>query len=272
MAVRTFLLHVPQESPFNRLHPVTKLFILILINIIAGIIEAPFFLLLIITLTFIFYKIAKVPLSKLKTFLIVLLLFTQSIALSYLLASRIPGHVILHQFPWNAYISDMTIVYAFTMVLRVFTMLVGSTLVLATTRDRDIVYAFSTMRLPYAFGFVIRLGFRTMGVFLDDFFKIREAMMLKGTDFGKGSIIARARKYVYVGIPLAVIAVRRIIETTNAVESKGFTVSGRRTYYHRIPFRKVDVIGCIILASTLAVSLVARYYFNYLIFPGWPFA
>lgn len=209
MAVRSFFIYVPRESPIHRLHPLAKLVMLVAVNVVALVIEAPIGFLVAIALILVGFKVAGIPIARLARFLVLIFLVMQGVMVSYILASRIPGNIVLWRTPWGTYVSDMTLLYAFSMVLRFFTMLVGSTLVLASTRDRDIVYGLTSIGVPYPVCFVLNLAFRTMSVFLDDFFKVRDAMILRGTDFSKGSIVERVRKYVYMGVPLALLTIRK---------------------------------------------------------------
>lgn len=270
MHTRSFFLYVPSDSPLHRMHPLVKFLILIVINVFALTVDSPIMLTMAIILTLIGFKVARIPLKKMSRFLILIFLVMQGITVSYLLASRIPGRTVLYETPWGTYATEMTILYAFTMVLRFFTMLIGSTLILASTNDRDIVYALRSLRLPYAASFTVTLAFRTMSIFLDDYFKVRDAMVLRGTDFSKGSIIERVKKYVYLGVPLALIAVRRIIEVTQAIEIKGFKLGGKRTYYHELEFRRVDLVISILTLLVLILIFFFKYYLQcpLLSFPG----
>lgn len=272
MSLRSFFVYVPKDSPLHRLHPMPKFFILITINLLAWIIEAPVPLLSILILALMSFRIARIPLRKMAKFLVVVVLITQGIMASYLLGSTIPGEVIYYRLPWGAYASEMTLLYAFTMVLRFVVMLVGSTLILATIKDRDVIYALASTRLPYAFSFVVNLAFRTMSIFFEDFFKVRDAMILRGTDFSGGSPVAKAKKYVHIGVPLAVLAVRRMIEMTYTIEAKGFTLAARRTYYHEYKFRKTDVFLSALLVTLVVVAIVAKWWLGLLTFPGLPFS
>jgi len=269
MSQRSMFVHISKDSPLNSLHPLPKLALILAINTVALIIEAPIPFLILIGLVMITFKLAKVPFMRIWRLVVVLIIVSQAVIISYVFTSRIPGNM-LYQFPWGAYVSDMTLLFSFTMILRYTTMLLGSTLILCTTSDRDITYGIVTLRLPYSLAFIFTLAFRSTSIFIDDFTKVKDAMVLRGTDFSRGSLVKRARSYTKLLIPLIFIALRRIVETTYAVEAKGFRVTGSRTYLHKYEVRARDVL----IASTLVLSVVAafilKYWFNVLAFPGWP--
>jgi len=261
--------HISKDSPLNSLHPLPKLALMLGINTIALIIEAPIPFLVLIGLVLLTFKIARVPFVRIWRLVIILVIVSQAVIISYVLTSKIPGHVLYH-FPWGTYVSDMTLLFSFTMILRYLTMLLGSTLILCTTSDRDITYGIVTLRLPYALAFIFTLAFRSTSIFLDDYTKVRDAMILRGTDFSRGSIISRARRYTKLLIPLIFIALRRVVESTYAVEAKGFAVTGKRTYLHKYGIRARDLLVSLVIILIVAVAFALRYWLGILTFPGWP--
>ncbi len=270
MAQRTIFTHVSKDSPLNRLHPLPKFTLLIAFNLTALILESPIPLVLLAASILITFKLAKVPFQDVRKFLIVILIASQAVSLSYLFGSAIKGNVTYIQFPWGTFISDMTLLFAFTMIMRYTSMLLGSTLILSTTNDRDITYGLATMRVPHAVTFVLTLAFRSTTIFIEDYQKVRDAMILRGADLSKGSILERTRKLGHIFVSLIVIALRRVVETAYAIEAKGISVPVKRTYLHRYPTRLPEIVG----AASLSVAIVAvwfgRYWFHVFSFPGWP--
>ncbi|MHA1712433.1 MAG: energy-coupling factor transporter transmembrane component T family protein, partial [Candidatus Ranarchaeia archaeon] len=161
--------------------------------------------------------------------------------------------------------------YAGTIVLRFYAMLIGSTLILATTKDRDIVYACRSMRFPYAFSFILTLAFRTLSLFLDDYFKVIEAMKGKGVGFENVGVTTKIRNYIRIATPLVVTALRRILGITNAIEAKGFRIRGKRSYYHKTSYGRFDKILLFSLCSTLIGLFIMLWSSPMLYFIGWPF-
>jgi energy-coupling factor transporter transmembrane protein EcfT len=157
-----------------------------------------------------------------------------------------------------------------TMILRYTCMLLGSTLVLSATNDRDITYGLATMHVPHAITFVLTLAFRSTTIFIEDFQKVRDAMILRGASLDKGSILERTRKYGHIFVSLIVIALRRVMETAYAIEAKGISVPVKRTYLHRYPTGVWDITAAVILVAAIMGSWFGRYWFQVFSFPGWP--
>jgi energy-coupling factor transporter transmembrane protein EcfT len=270
MSQRTFFSHVSRDSPFSKMHPLPKITLLLAINLVALIVESPVAFVLLIGLIASAFILGKVPIQGASKFAIAIAVASQAVLISYLLGSAIPGKFVYIRYPWGTYVSEMTLLYAVTMVMRYASMLLGSTLVLATTSDRDIIYAFATLRVPFAIGLALTLAFRTTTIFMEDFVKVRDAMILRGAAFFEGSIVTRTKRYAHIFTSLVVIALRRVMETTYAIEAKGFSLAKKRTYLHRYDIRARD-IG---LAASFVLSVVAAYLLRYrvgvLAFPGWP--
>jgi energy-coupling factor transport system permease protein len=256
----------------HRLNPFTKLSILLVVSLIAWLNANIVWMLLLIVLTLTLFKLARVPFGSLKRIWAAAFLTIQTAAISYILASRIPGNVLWYTFPWGTYISDLTVIFALTISMRYFAFMVVGTLFGATTRDRDIVYMIRRVHLPYAIGFMVSLGFRTMSTFIGDFITMREAQTGKGKDFTKGNPISRARKYIDLFTPLAVMSIRRMMEISNAVESKGFRSRGKREYYYQVPTSHLDIGIRVSMIALLIVVFVSNFYIKYLSFRSWPLA
>ena len=268
MALKTFLTYVPKDSKINEIHPIVKVSLLLTINIIAWLIEDPIILFLLFLLIVFSYKIFRVPLYGLKKFLLSTIIILQAIIISYIFGSKIPGKNIYLFLPWGTYVSEMTIVYIIAMSFRFTSMLLGSTLMLGTMRDRDIIYGVTCLRLPYSLAFIINLSFRNMGIFIEDYSRVRDAMALRGGKISKGSFLERIRNYIYLATPLAILAVRRIIEISYAVEAKGFGINKKRSYYHDYSINLKNLILTILILSFIPLIFIGKIYFKIFIFPG----
>jgi energy-coupling factor transport system permease protein len=239
-------------------------------NLIALILASPVPLAILALTIILAFKFSKIPLQDIRKFAIVVLIASQAVLISYLFGSTIPGSELYVRFPWGTFITNMTLLFALAMILRYTCMLLGSTLILSATNDRDITYGFATMRVPHAITFVLTLAFRSTTIFIEDFQKVRDAMILRGASLDKGSIFERTRKYGHIFVSLIVIALRRVTETAYAIEAKGISVPVKRTYLHRYPTRFVDAGAAVLLVAAIVAAWFGRYWFQVFAFPGWP--
>jgi energy-coupling factor transport system permease protein len=244
--------------------------LLIAFNFIALMLESPVPLVVLAVIIILAFKFSKIPLQDIRKFAIVVLIASQAVLISYLLGSGIKGSIVYVFFPWGTFISDMTLLYAFTMIMRYTCMLLGSTLILSATNDRDITYGLATMHVPHAVTFVLTLAFRSTTIFIEDYQKVRDAMIMRGANFSKGSILERTRKLGYIFVSLIVIALRRVMETAYAIEAKGISVPVKRTYLHRYPTGVAEITEAALLTAAMVVTWLGRYWFHVFSFPGWP--
>jgi len=268
-STKSFFLYVPADSPIHKLHPLTKLVIVFVINLISFFVMDFYGTLCLLALILILLAIGKVPLSLAKSFVMALLGIIQLIMISYLLFTQIPGNIIYFEayvvlLRWHIYVSDATLLNAFTMDIRLVTLFLTTTFFLATTRDRDLIYGLRKLHIPYAGCLMFSLMFRSMSLFVDDYYIIREAMMSKALDFGKGSIAKRLRRYVFLIIPLMILMVKRTEEIAYAIEARGIPIRGRkRAVYHDFPLTAIDYAVCGVFVSFFLGIVVGKTYLGF---------
>ena len=270
MYQRTIFGYASAESPLNRVHPLVKFTLLFTFNLTALFLESPIPLLILMLTIISLYKIGRVPFKNVKAFILVVIIASQAVLISYLLGSSIEGNVTYIKYPWGTYVTEMTLLFAVTMILRYTCMLLGSALIFWTTSVTDILYGLATMRAPHSLIFVLTLSLRSTSIFVEDYKRVHDAMVLRGADFKKGSILDRTRTLANLFIALIVIALRRVMEIAYACEAKGISAPGKRTYLHRYPIGYREIIATIMLISIIVFAWVGRFQIGIFSFPGWP--
>lgn len=261
-----------KDSPLYRTHPSIKILTILMINLIAFFMETPVALFLLLISIIVAYPLFRVHITVLKKYWYFILILVQAVSVSYFLGSTIPGVNIYYQFPWGTFISEMTVLYALTMIMRFISMLLGSTLFISTMDEKQIRDGLNSLRIPFSIAFMISLSFRTMFLFLTDMDKIRNAMTLRGVRFSSGPIMSRINAYTQTFIPLMVIGLRRITHITHALETKGFR-SGTRSNFREqeLKFKKRHYLIIAIEVCLVIAAYLLRFWFGILSFPGWPF-
>jgi energy-coupling factor transport system permease protein len=266
-----FRAYVPPTSFVRKIHPITKIVIIIVLNIVilsAKDIYSTIFLFLI---SIILVLISRSPLSAIKRFLYTVTGIILLLSLTYIFLTQHPGNIVLFEkkllllstsggdWVWHILISDKTVIDAFSMALRLLTLFFAMAFFMVTTNDRDIIYGLRKLKMPYAASLTISLIFRAISLFIDDFFVIRDAMKSKGADFEKGTIFKRIKNYIYMMIPLFISIVRKSEEISMAIESRGIPIrkSGRTTY-HTLPFKNYDWLLIGIFLFILIMSLILQ--------------
>jgi len=255
VSTRSFLFYLPRNSPFHKLNPLIKLVLVFSISFIALIVrdfELNFWIMIV---TFILLLLTRVPLKHLKTPLLSIFFMMITLVLMYSLLSRVPGQHVYIVFPWGTYFTENTLIHGLTIVFRIVSMAFATLLLLATTKDTDIIKGLSAIKVPYVICFTFSLAIRSISMFADDWHTILEAYRSKGVDLSKGNIIERLKNYVGALIPLVVLTLNKVKDIDFAAESRGFRISGKgRTQFEKLQWSITDIV-------LIIISIMAFLYF-----------
>ena len=162
-------------------------------------------------------------------------------------------------------IRDAIIVY-FRVLPMIFTMV----FFLSTSRERDIIVAMRSIRVPFVATYIFAMALRAAGMVLEDFQIVRQAEQARGYDPAGKSVAYKIRQYVMYMIPLFALSLRRSEEFTNALVARGYAFTGEASKVKRADyilthysFKYYDYIFSILIGLSLIVLLVLRYGFNF---------
>ena len=136
-----------------------------------------------------------------------------------------------------------------------------------TTSPDDLSLALEQMGVPYSFCFMFRAALRFTPVMAREARITMDAQRARGLELDKGGLLARARRYIPILVPLVVNAVRRAWAMAEAMESRAWGASGKRTSLYVLKMRERDYVAlCVIFFSLLmAVYAYWRFSFPYLL-------
>lgn len=240
-------LYVDKDSPLHRLDPRAKMITLVGVlllslaadhPLIPGVTLATLFLLTAVAGTWRALKRVRILLVILSTFSIVSWSF---------FAKGIT--------PLFGPIEVESLLYGLGTAFKLSCAVVGSTLVLATTRNEEIATGLILLRLPYNVAFVFSTALRLVPTFVGTGATIVQAQRSRGLDVESGNIMQRMRKYLPLVVPIFLGAIRSTNQLSMALESKGFGARPTRSYYLRLRLRPIDW-GVIVLGLILVVGFV----------------
>jgi energy-coupling factor transport system permease protein len=267
---KTLLGYVPDESPIYAVHPFVKLFFLLVVSLFPLFISAPDwnFGLIVFVVLLMFYS--RIDVKIMRIYVPVAISMASIIFLAYvILGGYHPEFSELGQFLgihvyWER-IRDAIVVY-----FRILPMIVMMVFFLNTSRERDVIVAMRTVKMPFVATYVVAMSLRSAGMVIEDFGIVRQAEQARGFDPHGKSLPYRVRQYVMYMIPLFALSLRRAEEFTNALVARGFAFTGpasriRRadfilTHYH---WRPVDTLLTAFISLAFAGLLVLRYGFGY---------
>ena len=146
--------------------------------------------------------------------------------------------------------------FATAMTLR-FVVLVESFSVFFLTTSPDLLgLALEESHVPYEFSFAFTTAVRFVPVLAEEAQTIMDAQKARGLELEKGNFMKRIRNYIPVLIPLIVSAIRRSLELAEAMESRAWGATKKRTNLYGLTLHRGDFV---LLSITVAILVVAVY-------------
>jgi energy-coupling factor transport system permease protein len=115
-------------------------------------------------------------------------------------------------------------------------------------------------RVPDEFAFAFTTAVRFVPVLAEEAQTIMDAQKARGLELEKGGFLKRIRNYVPVLIPLIVSAIRRSLELAEAMESRAWGATKKRTNLYALKLHRGDFALLAITIAVLAVSIFVRFY------------
>jgi energy-coupling factor transport system permease protein len=120
--------------------------------------------------------------------------------------------------------------------------------------------ALEQTRLPYEFSFAFTTAVRFVPVLAEEAQTIMDAQKARGLELEKGNFMKRIRNYIPVLIPLIVSAIRRSLELAEAMESRAWGATKKRTNLYVLKFHRGDFALLAITVGVLALAIYTRLY------------
>jgi energy-coupling factor transport system permease protein len=150
--------------------------------------------------------------------------------------------------------------FAIAMTLR-FIVLVESFSVFFLTTSPDMLgLALEQSRVPYEFSFAFTTAVRFVPVLAEEAQTIMDAQKARGLELEKGNFMKRIRNYVPILIPLIVSAIRRSLELAEAMESRAWGATKKRTNLYALKFHRGDFALLAFTFAVLALEIYVRFY------------
>lgn len=146
------------------------------------------------------------------------------------------------------------------MTLR-FLILIESFSIFFTTTSPDMLsLSLEQMGVPYEFCFAFITAIRFVPVLAEEAQTIMDAQRARGLELDRGNFVRRVKNYIPVLIPLIVSAIRRSIELAEAMESRAWGASKRRTNLYVLKMEKRDYAFIALSSAALALSIYACFF------------
>ncbi len=246
--------YTDKDSFFHRLHPVTKIVLLLLGFAAALLLERPLYL-LVVGLFFALCSARTGVFGSARRIWWLLVLIALASFVIWGLAYN-GEDIVLKAGPLS--VTRQGMVFGAGMGLRLDLMIFCGLVFLASTTVEDFTYGLTRMGLPFPMSFSLSLSFRLVPLFGETVRKIIDAQKARGLDLESKNIVRRMQGYVPLLVPVFSSALRKTDQLAIALESKGFGLPGPRGHYreHRAGGR--DVIALLVMALIISGETYLR--------------
>ena len=245
-------LYLGRDTFIHRLHPITKIFGLLLLFALAMTFNHPFYAFIVFLFILIIIGLSKSfrNLGRIKTMLILLVVFC-----SVLWTFFIKGSTILWEFG-KIKIYRESLYYAIAMGLRLDTMLICGIIFLSCTKIEEFTAGLNKLGLPFSMSFALSLAFRLVPTFAGTTETVIQAQKSRGLDLESGGIFKKIKKHTPLIIPIFIYAIRNADMLAMALESKSFGGRRHRTYYNEF---KTTIVDYLVIAFLLILNIACIY-------------
>ena len=168
---------------------------------------------------------------------------------------------------WIFTITDVSVDVAVKMSLRLFLLVLGSTMLTMTTSPMDLTDGIESMlkplkaiKFPVAdVAIVMSIALRFIPTLLEETDKIIMAQKARGSSFDEGGLIKRCKALVPILIPLFVSAFRKSDELALALDSRCYKSGENKTKMKVLKMTYRDFIGSLVIIGYFVVILLDRY-------------
>ena len=165
---------------------------------------------------------------------------------------------------WILEIYDGGIIFATKMLLRLTLLVIGSNLLTLTTTPVELTHAIESLLAPLNvvkfpvkdFALIMSLTLSFIPSLIEETDRIVRAQKARGADFDTGSVFKRAKAFVPILIPLLVGGFRRADELANAMNSRCYEGSTKRTRLVTMKLSWRDAVGAFVTLSVLVAVFV----------------
>ncbi len=156
------------------------------------------------------------------------------------------------QYFWTEYPlppSPSLLEYSIAMTLRFIVLVESFSMFFLTTSPDHLGLALEQSHVPYEFCFAFTTAVRFVPVLAEEAQTIMDAQKARGLELERGNFIKKVKNYIPILIPLIVSAIRRSLELAEAMESRAWGATEKRTNLYVLEMERGDYI--LILISVL---------------------
>jgi energy-coupling factor transport system permease protein len=161
----------------------------------------------------------------------------------------------------NSYVlTALNVENAAAMTLRFVVLVESFSVFFLTTSPDHLGLALEQSHVPYEFSFAFTTAVRFVPVLAEEAQTIMDAQKARGLELEKGNFLKRIRNYVPVLIPLIVSAIRRSLELAEAMESRAWGATKKRTNLYALKLHRGDFVLLAVTVGVLVLTVYAYFF------------
>ena len=243
-------LYLERKSFFHSLDPRTKIFLLFVTFVIGLFYQHPLYSFSVFILVLLHGLLSK-SLINLKAVWKLILLISFLTILIWSLTANGRTHLF-----WK--VSVESFLYGISSAIKISLMIIAGVIFLSTTKNEEISLGLIKMGIPYRMSFAFSTALRLVPMLAGTGATVIQAQRSRGLDLDEGNILERIKKYIPLLVPIFLSTIRNTNLLAQALESKGFGYSGKRTFYIMPEFKTADYLLSFFLIMILATAIYLK--------------
>lgn len=147
---------------------------------------------------------------------------------------------------------------ATALTLRFIVLVSSFSIFFLTTSPDHLGLALEQTGIPYEFSFAFTTAVRFVPVLAEEAQTIMDAQKARGLELEQGNFLTRIKNYIPILIPLIVSSIRRSLELAEAMESRAWGATKKRTNLYLLKPRLGDFALIVVTIVLLFISIYVR--------------
>ncbi|WP_243354744.1 energy-coupling factor transporter transmembrane component T family protein [Bacillus litorisediminis] len=242
--------YIPSNSFVHRLDVRVKALVFILLTVVSFIFNHPLFnavLALFITIIYVYMKIPFSQLWKLLKPLVPIFIMMISISGFTYPADQFKSEFAQQVLFYVWFDEGLPFLYGglffgLTLIFRIYTMVVLTSLFTATTPLDDFIQLLNAMRLPQPLTFIVVTGIRFIPTMQKKVNQVYDAQKARGAKLAGNGFFSQIKAFIPVMIPLFVDSIRMSEKLAISMLNRGYGASKKRTAIKTLKMQSKDYI------------------------------
>ncbi|MGQ9781744.1 MAG: energy-coupling factor transporter transmembrane component T family protein [Nitrososphaeria archaeon] len=154
------------------------------------------------------------------------------------------------------------ILFSIIVSLRFISVVSSSSIFFLTSSPDELELVMKSFHLPYDLIFAFVTAVRFVPVIMLDALQILDSQRSRGLEIEKGNLVRKIKNYLPVLVPLIVQSIIRSEELAEAMESRAYGFSKKKTSFYSLRLRKRDYLVLILSLTFMALFILSIYFLH----------